>query len=149
MILVSFISSWVRNHLSSSLITTFYYTHALFLYILHYMFLISLVHHKQLFNYSICFVRHVHFDYVTLNGKHSVWVCGFSHHTKHHKYGPPRSWRFKIAYHYFILKVCINVIQITHNELDCGHKIKYKNLLALGHLLQNFALAPTWAWYTC
>jgi hypothetical protein len=28
--------------------------------LLHYMFLISLVHHKHLFNYSICFVRHVH-----------------------------------------------------------------------------------------
>lgn len=118
MILVAFISSWARKSLSSSLIKTFYYTHALLLYTLHYMFLISLVHHKRLFNYSI--------DYETLNAKHLVWVCCYSHHTKHHKYGPPRSWRFKIVGHYFILKVCINVIQITHNELDAITKLDTK-----------------------
>jgi len=127
---ISFMSFWVRKHLSSYLIKPF-------IALVHYSFT-NCITCSQLTLFTIetslvvpFVLRHMYiqlwnFECQVLNLNMQIKnITNIVHH------GIEGS---KLKVIIFLFRVYIHVIQITHNDLDCGHKSTYKSVPTLGHL---------------
>jgi hypothetical protein len=130
---ISFMSFWARKHLSSYLIK-------LFIALVHYSFT-NCITCSQLTLFTIAtslvvpfvlchmYIRPWNFECQVFNLNMQIKnITNIVHH------GIEGS---KLKVIIFLFRVCIHVIQITHDAFDCGHKSTYKSVPTLGHLWQT------------
>jgi hypothetical protein len=130
---ISFMSFWARKHLSSYLIK-------LFIALVHYSFT-NCITCSQLTLFAIAtslvvpfvlchmYIRPWNFECQVFNLNMQIKnITNIVHH------GIEGS---KLKVIIFLFRVCIHVIQITHDAFDCGHKSTYKSVPTLGHLWQT------------